>query len=143
MQTTARTTTSSARQPGTVRVLLVPADPTQPLEVISVANSARAISDALGGHLLDDTTIGALPGGRWFTFYLADVSVPTLPDNPRAAALAARLGLVDRDLQAQIAGPVIVAGIDPSSGNDIDVPHEVITAAAQTRLTGVTTPERP
>jgi hypothetical protein len=126
--------TSQARQRESVRILLVPADPAEPLEVIAVANSARAISDALGGHLLDDTTIGALPGGRWFTFYLADPSVPALPDNPRAAALATRLGLVDRDLQAQIAGPVLVAGIDPRSGNDVNVPDEVVAAAVQTGL---------
>ena len=48
MQTTARTTTCQARQCETVYVLLVPTDPAEPLEVISVANSARAISDALG-----------------------------------------------------------------------------------------------
>jgi hypothetical protein len=156
MQTTARTTTNQAGQRERVRVLLVPADPAAPVEVISVANSARAISDAIGGHLLDDTTIGQLPDGSWFTFYLADASglalpadgnVPALPadasglalpDNLRAAALAARLGLVDRGLQAQIAGPVLLAGIEPRSGADIDVPRQVLTAAQDTsKVVGV------
>jgi hypothetical protein len=71
-----------------LRALLVPAGGV-PAEVIEVGGTAQAISDALGGHLLDDTTIGQLPGGRQVTFYRSE-DPGALPDNPAAAALAAR-----------------------------------------------------
>jgi hypothetical protein len=135
MQTAAQSSTGTSPQPRVLRVLLVPADQTRPLEVTAVVDSAQAFSDALGGCLLDDTTVGALPEGGSFTFYLADAVAGLLPDNRRAAALAARLGLVDRRLQARIRGPVLIAGVDPWTGDDLDVPDAVVAAAEQTGLT--------
>ena len=135
--------------PRQVRVLLVPADPAGQVQLMVVADSARAISDALGGCLLDDTTVGALPQGGWFTVYLADGvylaegDVATLPGNPRAAALVARLGLVGRQFQARIRGPVLIAGLDPDTGADVDVPVEVVAAAEQTGLTVTPAARRP
>lgn len=63
-----------------LRALLVPAGG-MPAEVIEVGETAEAISDALGGHLLDDTTIGQLPGGRQVTFYRSEDpgAFPTTP----------------------------------------------------------------
>lgn len=132
MQAAARRSSRTTPRLRTLRVLLVPTDSARPLEVISVVDSAQAFSDALEGCLLDDSTIGELAEGCSFTFYLADTVAAALPDNPRAAALAARLGLVDRHLQARIRGPVLIAGVDPWTGNDLDVPDAIVAAAKQT-----------
>ncbi|HET9655357.1 MAG TPA: hypothetical protein VFP72_08380 [Kineosporiaceae bacterium] len=143
MQTAAPDTSGTASPRRTIRVLLVPADAAGPVEVVTVADSARAISDTLGGYLLDDSTIGSLPPGELFTVYRAD-DVSTLADNPRAAALVARLGLVGRRLQARLRGPVLVAGLDPTTGGDLDVPVGILTAAQQVglRITGPGVPPR-
>lgn len=108
-----------------LRALLVPAGGT-PVEVIEVAETAIAISDALGGHLLDDTTTGELPDGRQLTFFRAEHSAP-LPANPTAAALAARTGVTDPHTLAQLRGPVLVLGLD--CGQDLPVPGDLITLA--------------
>lgn len=138
MQTAAPDTSATISPARTVRALLVPADGADPVEVVTVADSAQAISDTLGGCLLDDSTIGSLPHGGLFTVYLTD-GASTLADNPRAAALAARLGLMGRRLQqARLRGPVLVAGLDPATGGDLDVPAGVLTAARRVglRITG-------
>lgn len=117
------------RTPG-LRALLVPAAG-MPAEVIEVGQTAGAISDALGGHLLDDTTIGELPDGRRVTFYRSE-EPGALPDNPAAAALAARVAATDRATLARLRGPVLVLGLDGTS--DVSIPDELIVVARQTGL---------
>jgi hypothetical protein len=110
--------------------LLVPAGAV-PAEVIEVDETAQAISDALGGHLLDDTTIGELPGGERVTFYRSE-DPGGLPDNPAAAALAARTAATDRRTLARLRGPVLVLGLDGT--RDVSVPDGLIVVARQTGL---------
>lgn len=113
-----------------LRALLVPTGGV-PAEVIEVGETAEAISDALGGHLLDDTTIGELPGGRQVTFYRSETP-GALPDNPAAAALAARTAATDRRTLARLRGPVLVLGLD--GVRDVSIPDELIVVARQTGL---------
>jgi hypothetical protein len=120
---------SSARAiPGRalLRAVLVPADCTVDVAVIAVPNASASISEAIGGHLLDDTTTGVLPGGARFTLYLADAPGIELPDNPRAAVLAARLGLDgDRALMARLCGDLLITGLCTAPFDDIDVPDQI------------------
>jgi hypothetical protein len=113
-----------------LRALLVPAG-TVPAEVIEVGETAQAISDAIGGHLLDDTTIGELPGGLQVTFYRSEDPY-ALPDNPAAVALAVRTAATDRRTLARLRGPVLVLGLD--GARDVSIPDELIVVARQTGL---------
>lgn len=117
-------------------LLLVPG-PSPVAGLVRVADSARAISDVLGGRLVDDTVIAAFDTGTAVTFYRADpASSPaagSLPDNPAAAALAARVGLVDRQVQARLRGPILVLGLNGT--RDASVPELLTSLACQTGLT--------
>jgi hypothetical protein len=118
----------------TLRVLLIPADTTREVEVVNVADRAGAIADLIGVTLLADEPIRANltgPGGQVVGLYLANDPF-ALPDNPRAAVLAARLGLdVDRAVMARIRGDVMVCGISARSEQDLDVPGPVASLLAQ------------
>jgi hypothetical protein len=94
--------------------------------LVTIVGTARAISDALDGHLLDDFT-AELPGGQLVTFYLAETSTQ-LPTNQAAATLAARVGLHDRRVQSRIRGPVLVTGLDETF-QDVDVPEALLALA--------------
>jgi len=112
---------------GTLRGLLVPADESRPVHVIVLRDTAAAFSQVLDGSLLDNTVTG-LHAGRRFSFYLQD-RIAQRPDNPRVAALAARLGLHDRDVQAHLRGDVLVTGLRSGSDDDCDVPAPVLASA--------------
>ena len=164
-RSTARTMTGTTQDPGgqgalparprrQVRMLWVPDDPAVPVAVVTVGESSREISEALGGYLVDDLGVAAPPGGCPLTVYLPDHEehpvhpVPPMPpgtsdsgdrpdhparpvpsENPRAVALVTRLGLPDRRARARVRGPVLLAGADPCAGNDLDVPGEALDAA--------------
>jgi len=114
--------------------LHIPADPEQHIQVIQIPNSAAAISDTIGGGLLDDTTTGQLPNGTHYTIYL-NQNPNDLPDNPRAATLTARLGHTDRDVQTRIRGDTLITGLDPQTGDDTNVPAELLHALRHCGLT--------
>lgn len=137
---------SDRPRPGTVlRVLLIPADPARPTAVTVLPDTAAAFSNALGGVLLD--TIAASHAGHRYSLYLPD-DPTTCPDNPRAAALAARLGLHDRDVQARLRGDVLIAGLHDHGDDDQDVPTALLAAARRlwpvpepvAVITGLTSP---
>ena len=123
--------------------LLVPAGMDRPVNLCQVADSAAAISDAIGGHLLDDTFTVALPGavplgkvvsgGVLVGFYLAEDRAE-LVDNPRFAVLAARLGLHERGFQRGLRGDVLVLGCAADGLRDADVPPLVIQACSRCGL---------
>jgi hypothetical protein len=130
-------TTRSERSPaGPLLGLLLVPGPSPVAALIPIADSARAISDTLGGHLVDDTLVAALDDGTAVTFYRTDLTgatvVPALPDNPAAAVLAARLGLTDWQDQTRLRGPILVLGLD--GARDISVPQSLLTAARQAGL---------
>lgn len=118
-----------------VRALRVPADPGEPVTVVVVEVSAVALSEAIGGGLLDDSVQGTTAGDG-YTIYLDDERVMKgLPGNPRAAALAVRLGHVDPTWLSDVRGDVLVTGCT-SWGDDSDVPPGVLVDARRTGLLG-------
>jgi hypothetical protein len=122
------------RTPVVLRALLIPADPARPVGTISVADTAVAFSHALGDVLLD--TITAEDAGHRYAIYLPD-DPSGQPDNPRAAVLAARLGLHGRDVQGRLRGDVLVTGLHPDRDDDQDVPPPVLDAVRRGHLSGV------
>jgi hypothetical protein len=128
--TTAQRASDHARK--TLRGLLVPADESRPAQVIVLRDTAAAFSQVLDGSLLDDTVTGWHTGRR-FSFSLQE-QLARRADNPRAAALAARLGLHDREVQAHLRGDVLVTGLRPDSDDDCDVPAPVLASAERLGL---------
>ncbi|MGL5867098.1 MAG: hypothetical protein ACRCYX_14745 [Dermatophilaceae bacterium] len=106
----------------------VPAHPDESVSVVTVAVSAVALSDAIGGGLLDDSVQGTADGGRYVMYLDEERVAKGLPDNPRAASLAVRLGHVDRTWLADLRGDVLVVGCTVRGG-DLDVPRGVVAAA--------------
>lgn len=110
-----------------LRVLRIPADVRRPCEVLTLPDAAVALSDALGGGLLDDPIHDEI-GGRSYCWYLDEERVAKgLPRNERAAILSARLGGDCRDGHVSLSGDVLVVGI--TGGSDDDVPVGVLVAA--------------
>jgi hypothetical protein len=98
--------------------------------LVRVKRTAAAVSDTIGGGLLDDGTTGVCEGGRFGVYLDADRQAKGLPLNDRAAVLLARLGPIDRDRLAGLFGDALVVGID-TRGGDCDVPAGVLVAACQ------------
>jgi hypothetical protein len=107
--------------------LLVPVGGVRPLELCAVADTAAAISDLLGGVLLDDTDTWNLGCGGFVSVYRAEDRAG-LPDNQRLCMLATRLGIVDRALHTGARGDVLLLGAT-RHGRDTDVPVTVTAAA--------------
>ena len=112
-----------------LRALLIPADTTRPVTVIYVPNCSVNISEAIGAHLLDDSTVGTLATGLRFSLYTC-LQPATLQENPRAAALAASLGVdTEQTFQARMRGDVLVTGLASRCDDDRDVPHQIVHLA--------------
>jgi hypothetical protein len=107
------------------RALLIPADAGSPLGVVMVRDSTVAISDLLGGGLVDDPPLIGFHGTDRYALYL-DINRAGAPDNPRAALLAALLGMHQRAVRAALRGAVLVTGMRPDVDEDVDVPAEVV-----------------
>ena len=69
---------------------LVPSDSAVPLSLCPVQDSATAISDLLGGVLLDDARVLPLADGTAVTIYQGEDRT-SLPVNDRLTVLATRL----------------------------------------------------
>lgn len=107
--------------------LLVPAADGRPLELCAVADTAAAISDLLGGALLDDTVTWSLGCGASASVYWAEDRAG-LPVNQRLSVLATRLGIVDQAFHAAARGDALILGTT-CQGRDTDVPATVTAAA--------------
>ena len=118
---------------GSVLGLRIPADAGGPVSLVVLALTASALSDAIGGGLLEDSLIGDADGAG-YTFYVDEFRVAKgLPRNERAAVLAARLGHVNRAWLADLCGDVLVLGCDERL-DDVSVPGCVVEAAALSGL---------
>ena len=121
-----------------IRALRIPADSREHCSLLFLAPSAVALSDALGGGLLDDAYYGAV-GPDCYCLYLDEERLTKrLELNHRAAVMAARLGWENRS--TCLAGDALLVGAD-SRRNDVDVPASVITAAWRGGL--IEQPEEP
>jgi hypothetical protein len=107
--------------------LLVPADAGRLLALRPVQDSAAAISDLLGGVLLDDAVTWNLGGGVCVSVCWAEDRAG-LPVNERLSVLATRLGIVDRTFHATARGDALLLGTT-RQGRDLDVPGVVAVAA--------------
>lgn len=118
---------------GHVLVLRIPAIDTEPCALLSLALSSAALSDALGGGLLDDAQYGC-EGGAGYCLYLdEDRRDKNLPPNRRAVQLAERLGWGGSAERVDVRGDALVLGTDDFR-NDADVPVAVVTAARRAGL---------
>jgi hypothetical protein len=113
-----------------VLALLVPADAGQPVNVVLVAASSVAFSDAIGGGLLDDALTGACEGGRYGVYLDLDREAKNLPANDRVTVLLVRLGRVERAVLAGLRGDALLVGIN-DRGGDCDIPAGVLVATCQ------------
>jgi hypothetical protein len=121
-----------ARPAGTILALHVPAGADAPCRVVRLRPTAVALSDALGGVLLDDT-VHELDTGRLVRVYVAEDRPDTrLPANRRAGGLlrrAAGRGTARRGAAGRVVvrGDALMAGVD-ADGNDCDLPAELLPA---------------
>jgi hypothetical protein len=114
-----------------IRALHIPADPSQDCSLLLLEPSAAALSDALGGGLLDDAYYGAIGPDR-YCLYLDEMrQAKHLEPNQRAAVLAARLGW--ENLRIRLHGDALLVGTD-SGCRDTDVPAGVLAAARRAGL---------
>jgi hypothetical protein len=118
--------------PRMVSGLLVPADRDRPVVLLDLEDSSRLFSDVLGGGLLDDSTTTCTRSGDLVAVYLT-MGRLCLPGNPRAAVLAARLGLHERGFLAALRGDMLLTGLD-AMGADIDVPLDVLHQATRSAI---------
>jgi hypothetical protein len=116
-----------------VRALLIPADLERRCAVQELALTAAALSDAIGGGLLDDALTDTINGAGYCLYADADRLTKLLPDNPRAVLLAARLGWIHLTDRIQLRGDILITGAD-HSGNDTDLPYALVEAAHRTGL---------
>jgi hypothetical protein len=107
--------------------LFVPAEAGRTLELRALADTAAAISDLLGGVLLDDTVTWSLGSGVFVSVYWAEDRAG-LPINQRLSVLATRLGIVDRTFHATARGDALLLGAT-RHGRDVDLPDAVAGAA--------------
>jgi hypothetical protein len=113
--------------------LRIPVDVGRPLALVVLPLSASALSDAIGGGLLEDA-LTAEGGDGGYTFYVDEFRVAKgLHPNDRAAVLAVRLGQVNRAWLADLRGDVLVLGADGWL-EDVSVPLLVVEAAVRSGL---------
>jgi hypothetical protein len=118
---------------GSVLGLRIPADPGGSVTLAVLALTASALSEAIGGGLLEDA-LTAEDGDGGYTFYVDELRVARgLRPNDRAAVLAARLGQVNRAWLADLRGDVLVLGADGRL-EDVSVPLLVVEAAVRSGL---------
>jgi hypothetical protein len=118
---------------GSVLGLRIPADAGRPVALTVLRLTASALSDAIGGGLLEDALTAEQEGGG-YTFYVDELRVAKgLRGNDRAAVLAARLGHVTRAWLADLRGDVLVLGADGRL-DDVSVPRFVVEAAVRSGL---------
>jgi hypothetical protein len=121
------------RRKVSVRALRIPANVERRCAVQELTLTAAALSDAIGGGLLDEALVESLEGVGYCVYADLDRVTRGFPVNARIAVLAARLGWIDLIDRAQLRGDLLIVGAD-DQGNDTDVPHTVIEAAQRCGL---------
>jgi hypothetical protein len=116
-----------------VRALIIPTDLTRPCQVTELALTAAALSDAIGGGLLDDILIDTFDGARHYVYADAERFTHRHPVNHRAVLLATCLGWLNLIDCFRLLGDILILGAD-STGNDTDIHHPVIETAHRTGL---------
>jgi hypothetical protein len=120
-----------------VRGLLVPADTSRPCLVENLALTAVALSDAIGGGLLEEGVHGQINGVTFCVYVDEDRVAKKLRPNERAAVLSARLGETGRSWLADLRGDVLILGSDEQL-DDVDVPAAVVEMARRAGLMAAT-----
>ena len=111
-----------------VLALLVPAMEPWPCQVLTVDVDALVADGPDGARPVHAVLDGAVSEG----LYVFHARRPdgALPDNPRAAVLAAGLGFAGWDVRRRMRGDVLVTGVDARSGWAADLPGGILVAAA-------------
>lgn len=117
----------------TLHVLLIPADPVRPCAVQRLPLSTAALSDAIGGGVLETVVTSAFEDCAFHVYADRHREARQLPDNQRAILLSARLGCIQLVDRIQLRGDVLLTGSD-TAGNDLDVPYAVFEAAFRSRI---------
>jgi hypothetical protein len=117
----------------TVHGLLVPWDLRRVCQVQELALTAVALSDAIGGGLLEEGLYGEIDAAAYSVYLDEDRVAKGLPLNERAAVLSARLGKVDRRWLAGLRGNALFLGRDERL-DDADVPPALLEAARRSGL---------
>lgn len=117
----------------TVRGLLVPWDLRRACQVQELALTAVALSDAIGGGLLEEGVCGEFATAAYSVYLDEERVAKGLPPNERAAALSARLGEVDRWWLGNLRGHALFLGRDERL-DDADVPLVVVEEARRAGL---------
>jgi hypothetical protein len=114
-----------------VTVMVIPADVCEPIVVLALEDSTRALAAAVGAVLVDDDQVTTCTGIRLGVHVDAEPTVTGgAQGNTRAATVLARLGVEHREILARLRGGVAITGRDPA-GADTPVPDEVLTAVSR------------
>ena len=116
-----------------VRALAVPVDGEHGCSVIMVPRQVARLGLAIRGGPLHPSWVSDSLTGTVFTWCGERREAAVLTENPRAVALAARLGVVDLVDRIGLRGNVIVTGL-VDDGQVRDVPRVVLEAACRTGL---------
>jgi hypothetical protein len=112
-----------------VQALLIPADLRKPLTLATVGDRSADISDLLGGVLLAEPVALFTDTHDPLRLYQADVIPPLsngIPENSRAAEIAATLSLVEPAAARPFLGDIIITGWDAARCLDSDIPFSLL-----------------
>jgi hypothetical protein len=118
-----------------VHGLLVPWDHRRACQVQELALTAVALSDAIGGGLLEEGLYGRIDAAAYVVYLDEDRAAKGWPPNERAVVLSARLGQVERQWLAGLRGNALFLGCDERL-DDADVPLALVEAARRSGLIG-------
>lgn len=115
--------------------LVVPPLRSEPVIVRALeAASSVAISDAVGGGLIEEVLTSNGPGGEGRYVVYADATALEDPErlerNPRATTLAVELGVSDPAVLNRLRGTLLILG-RAADDCDQDVPSDVLRAAGR------------
>lgn len=115
-----------------VTVMVIPADAREPITLVSLEDSTRAIAAAVRAARVDDDQVTTCTGTRLGVHVDAEQATTGngRQGNIRAAMVLARLGVEHREVLARLHGGVAITGRDPA-GADTPVPEEVLTAVGR------------